>query len=282
MERCTGRDPSRLELSERSSRRQIGPAHRFIDEKEEIFATTEELPTSTIPISHSSQPPKAKYRLRSVDSQSFRAIFKKAKELKLRISTESLRKSDSNVEEEVKQGTCRYKITISNQVSCKCSSLQITNRRTCHHIVQPLLNICNISQGTQLLAQVDIGRSVLENLILKVPDEIPDSLTTIHIDRTYNYMLINYPPFQRDQMRHFGRKVSESPYFCSGCFHPRCIQNNDLQLYVQDLFLLKQQRVVGTKLSFCLSAGSVNVISRSYNNIRPLGNKSFFLTHNLK
>ena len=148
MERCTGRDPSRLELSERSSRRQIGPAHRFIDEKEEIFATTEELPTSTIPISHSSQPPKAKYRLRSVDSQSFRAIFKKAKELKLRISTESLRKSDSNVEEEVKQGTCRYKITISNQFSCECSSLQIANRRTCHHIVWPLLNLCNISEGT--------------------------------------------------------------------------------------------------------------------------------------
>ena len=77
MERCTGRDPSPLKLSERSSRRQVGPAHRFIDEKEEIFVTTEKLPTLTIPISHSSQPPKAKNRLRSVDSQSFREIFKK-------------------------------------------------------------------------------------------------------------------------------------------------------------------------------------------------------------
>ena len=186
----------------------------------------------------------------------------------------------------MKQGTCQYKITISNQVSCKCSSLQIANRRTCHHIVQPLLNICNISQGTQLLAQVDIGRSVLENLILKVPDEIPDNLTRVYIDRTYNDMLINYPPFQCRRKvaseRKSGRKVSESPCFCSGCFHPRCVQNNDLQLYVQDLFFLKQQRVVGTKLKFSFSAGSVNVISSSYNSIRPLGNKSFFLTHNLK
>ena len=53
-ERCTGCGPSPPELSERSSRRQIEQAHRFIDEEEEIFATTEELPASTIPLSHSS------------------------------------------------------------------------------------------------------------------------------------------------------------------------------------------------------------------------------------
>ena len=116
------------------------------------------------------------------------------------LSIESLQKSDSNVEEELKQGTCRYKITISNQFSCECSSLQIANRRTRHHIVWPLLNLCNTSEGTQLLAQVDIGRSVLEKLILKVPDEILDSLTKIRSDRTYDYKLINHLPFQRDQM----------------------------------------------------------------------------------
>ena len=63
MERCKGHDPSPLELSKRSSRRQIGPAHRFIDDEEEIFATTEELPTSTFPLSHSSQPPEAKKKI---------------------------------------------------------------------------------------------------------------------------------------------------------------------------------------------------------------------------
>ena len=57
-ERCTGRDPSNLELSERSSRRQTGRAHRFFDEEEEIFATTEELPALTLSLSQSSQPPK--------------------------------------------------------------------------------------------------------------------------------------------------------------------------------------------------------------------------------
>ena len=58
-EKCTGRGPSPLELSGRSSHKQIGQAHQFIDEEEEIFATTEELPASTLPLSHSSQPPKA-------------------------------------------------------------------------------------------------------------------------------------------------------------------------------------------------------------------------------
>ena len=186
------------------------------------------------------------------------------------------------MEAEVKQGSCRYKITISNQLSCECSSLKIVNRITCEHIVWLLLDLCNISEGNQLLAQVDIGRTVLENLILKVPDEIPDSLTRIHSDRTYDNKLINQPLFQRDQVGHLCRKVSGSPCCCSGCFHPRCIQNNDLHLNVQSLFLLKEQRVVDTKLRFCLSARCVNGISSSYNNIRPLGNKSVLLNPQLE
>ena len=174
----------------------------------------------------------------------------------------------------MKEGSYRYNITISNQFSCECSSIKIANRRTCHHIVWPLLNLCNISKGTQLLAQVDIGRSVLENLILKAPDEILDSLTRIHCDHNFYDKLINHPPSQRNQMWYLGRKVSESACRCSGCLHPWCIQNNDLHLYVQGLRLLKEQRFIDTKLRFCLSARSINGISSSYNNIRQLGNKS--------
>ena len=131
--------------------------------------------------------------------KAFEQFLKKAKELKSRISIESFQKSD-NLEEGVKQGSCRYKTTISNQFSCECSSLQNANRRTCHHILWPLLNLCNISEGTQLLAQVEIGRRVLENLILKVSDEIPDSPMRIHNDRTYNDKSISHPAFKRDQM----------------------------------------------------------------------------------
>ena len=58
-DRCTGRSPSPLELSGRSSRRKIGQAHCLIGKEEKIFATTVELPTSTLPLSHSSQPLKA-------------------------------------------------------------------------------------------------------------------------------------------------------------------------------------------------------------------------------
>ena len=110
----------------------------------------------------------------------------------------------------------------------------------------------------------------------------PDSLTRIHSDRTYNDKLINHPPFQRDQMWYLGRKVSGSSCLCSGCFHPWCIQNNDLHLCVKDLLLLNEQRAVDAKLRFCLSTGSVNVISSSYNNIRPLGNKSVLLDPQLE
>ena len=137
----------------------------------------------------------------------------------------------------MKEGSYRYNITISNQFSCECSSIKTANRRTCHHIVWPLLNLCNISKGTQLLAQVDIGRSVLENVILKAPDEILDSLTRIHCDHNFYDKLINHPPSQRNQMWYLGRKVSESACRCSGCLHRWCIQNNDLHLYVQGLRL---------------------------------------------
>ena len=104
--------------------------------------------------------------MRSADSQSFRAIFKKVKELKSRICIESLRKSDSNVEAEVKQGGCPYKVTISNQLPCECSSLQLGNRRTCDHIVWLLQNI---SEADQLFPQAEIGGSVLE--IMKVAEK---------------------------------------------------------------------------------------------------------------
>ena len=46
--------------------------------------------------------------------------------------------------------------------------------------------------------------------------------------------------------------------------------------------LLKEQGVVDTKLRFCLSARCVKGISSSYNNIRPLGDKSVLLDPQLE
>ena len=62
-------------------------------------------------------------------------------------------------------------------------------------------------------------------------------------------------------MRYLDRKVSGSPCRCSNCLRPRCIQNNDFHVYVQGILLLKEQRVVDTKLRFCLSVRCVNGIS---------------------
>ena len=61
-QRFTGRGPSLVQFSERSSRRQIKRAYCFIDEEEEIFITTEELPALTLSLSKSLQPPKAKQK----------------------------------------------------------------------------------------------------------------------------------------------------------------------------------------------------------------------------
>ena len=144
-------------------------------------------------------------------------------------------------------------------------------------IVWLLLNLWNISERNQLLVQVNTGRGVLKNLILKVIDEIPDNLLRIHTDHTYGDKLINHPLFQRDQIWYLDRKVSGSSCHCSGCLPTRFIQNNDLHLYVQDLLRLKEQRVVDTKLRFCLSACCGNGIPSLYKNIRPLDNKSVLL-----
>ena len=199
-----------ISLSEIPSHRQLGRAHRFIDEQEKIFATTEELPSSTLPLSHWSQPQKAKKKIEISWFTKLSSNSKKSEGTKSRFCIESLQKSDSNVDVEAKQGSCRYKVTISNQFSRECSSLQIANWRTCHHIVWSLLNLYNISEGNQLLADLEVGRSVLENLILKVPSKIRDSLTRIHSDSNYSDKLINYLLFRRDHMWYLGRKMSGS------------------------------------------------------------------------
>ena len=63
---------------------------------------------------------------------------------------------------------------------------------------------------------------------------------------------------------------------------PRCIQNNDLHLYVYGLLLLKEQRLVDTKFKICLSVRCAKGISSSYNKIRSLGNESVLLDPQLE
>ena len=97
------------------------------------------------------------------------------------------------------------------------------------------------------LCKLTLTEVCWKNSILKVVKEIPESLTRIHSNRTYNDKLINHPLFQRYQIWYLGKTVSGSPCRCSGFLCPQCIQENNLPLYVQGLLLLKEQRVLDTK-----------------------------------
>ena len=66
-------------------------------------------------------------------------------------------------------------------------------------------------------------------------------------------------------------KKSDAPSRCSDGMVPKQIKIGDLHLYVKGLLNLeKDDRVVETKLRFCLKRKCVTNINSSYNNIRPL------------
>ena len=93
---------------------------------------------------------------------------------------------------------------IGNQFSCDCSSLKIANRKARHHIVWVLLNLMEVGEGNQLIAQVDIGQM---QMLSKVPVEIPHHLLTIdNEDRNYDEMLMQHPLFNRNETWCLGGK----------------------------------------------------------------------------
>ena len=210
----TGRGPTPVELLERSSRRQIGRAKRFNEENEtnnESFnpdnartGNSQPQPEQKSP----SQAPKSKRkRLRLVASVSCQRILKNAKEKKKLVCISKLSKNNNFSEVEIKHGITRHTFLIGNQFSCDCSSLKIVNRKACHHIVSVLLNLMEVGEGNQLIAQVDIGHAALMQMLSKVPVEIPHHLLTIdNEDRNYDEMLMQHPLFNRNETWCLGRK----------------------------------------------------------------------------
>ena len=155
----------------------------------------------------------------------------------------------------------------------------MANRKTCHHIVWVLLNLMEVVERNQLIAQVKIGHPALIQMLSKMPTEIPHHLSTIdNKDQNYDQMLMRYPLLNRSQSWYLERKPTRTPCQCSGCLRPRIVQSNDLHFFVQELlFLPKEQRVVDTKLRFCLSARFTNGITSSNNNIKPLLNQEVLI-----
>ena len=79
------------------------------------------------------------------------------------------------------------------------------------------------------------------------------------------------PKFSASQTWYLSRKRAIKPARCSGCLKPRTIVTGYLHLYVHGLrYLEKDDRVVETKLRFCISSSCVRDIKSSLNNIRSI------------
>ena len=55
----------------------------------------------------------------------------------------------------------------------------MANCKTCHHIIWVLLNLMQVGEGNQLIAQIEIGHAALMEMLSKVPTEILHHLSTI-------------------------------------------------------------------------------------------------------
>ena len=101
--------------------------------------------------------------------------------------------------------------------------------------------------------------------------ELPDSVTQCENCRTFSPNLKNHPRFECEQIWYLPAKRSGAPSRCSGCMVPKQITNGDLHLHVKGLlYLEKDDRVVETKLRFCLERKCLTNINSSYNNIRSM------------
>ena len=100
---------------------------------------------------------------------SFQKTLKKAKEIKKLVWISKLLKSSNCAEVEIEH----------DGTSCDYSSLQMANCKTCHHIVSVLLNLMQVGEGNQLVAQIEIEHAALMQMLSKVPTEILHHLSTM-------------------------------------------------------------------------------------------------------
>ena len=65
--------------------------------------------------------------------------------------------------------------------------------KTCHHVIWVLLNLMQVGEGNQPIAQVESGYAALMQMLSKVLTEIPHHISTIeNQDRNYNQMLMQH------------------------------------------------------------------------------------------
>ena len=104
-----------------------------------------------------------------------------------------------------------------------------------------------------------------------MPHQLPASVIQCESARKFSLKLKNHPRFEIKQIWYLLAKKSGVPSRCSGCIVPKQIKTGDLHLYVKGLlYLEKDDRVVETKLRFCLKRKCVTKIISSCKNIRLL------------
>ena len=251
----------------------IGRANQYVTEVAEYEEYQEhevdDLDESQL---RSSQPPRAKKRrLKSLESKHFQGVLTKGKELHGKLSLIEMIKDPSKFT--IKQSHTIRNVEISlEEVMCNCSQSQQESRKTCHHIVWLFLNLFDISENDQLVAQTKIGALSFLRLANAMPAEIPTLLKTQRdADRRFSQKLKEHSKFSTSQTWYLSRKRTTKPARCSGCLKPRTIVTGYLHLYVDGLlYLEKDDRVVETKLRFCISSSCVRDIKSSLNNIRSI------------
>ena len=123
-------------------------------------------------------------------------------------------------------------------------------------------------KSNSVLVQIEISREIFDEMRESLPHELPESFTQWENGRTFSPKLKNHPRFE---IWYLSVTKSGAPRRCSSCMVPKQIKIGDLHLYVKGLLNLeKDDRVVETKLRFCLKRKCVTNINSSYNNIRPL------------
>ena len=128
-----------------------------------------------------------------------------------------------------------------------------------------------VEKSNSVLAQTEISREIFDEIRESLPHEFPESVTQCESGRTFSPKLKNHSRFESEQILYLSAKKSGALSRCSSCMVPKQIKIGNLHLYVKGLLYLgKEDRLVETKLRFCLKRKCVTNINSSYNNIRPL------------
>ena len=210
-------------------------------------------------------------RQRSLTSKTFVSALKRAEKLQDMISLHHIEKNENQSIFKVREDGKNYTVTISNVFKCSCPYQLAAKKRTCSHILWCFLTVLKVSKDNPVLAQLEVGNEMLQDLLRKVPDTLPEDL--LHprgCNRTVSEQLRNHPKYDDYQEWFIGRKTDARSSRCSGCLKKAAIVQGELHLFVKCLLQVKDDKIVVTTLRFYLVKDCVVNIKSSKHNIRPL------------